>query len=281
MKKRISMTLVLMTVLASVSTGWGMGLTGAAFELGASARGLGLGGAFTALVDDETAVIHNPAALGQLTSAGFSSLYVRQFSGITYGSVSLAMPGIGLNVSLLDSGAIASPQGSFHYASQAITISGGVSIGSFGFGVRWRYLHVSSPISGGGWSVDPALMINVGSIHVAAMFESAYSVPMSYESGADEPFDPSLRLGIAATLSPSPDVWWNAAFEASGLFSVRTRFCAGIEAWIGGLGARVGYDGHGPTFGLTTRFSGLQFDWAYAMRSDLGNSHRASLTFRF
>ena len=281
MKKRISMALALMTVIASAWSGWSMGLTGAVFELGASARGLGLGGAFTALVDDETAVIHNPAALGQLTSTGFSSLYVRQFSGITYGSVSLAMPGIGLNVSLLDSGAIASSQGAFHYASQAITISGGVPIGSFGFGVRWRYLRVSSPTSGGGWSIDPALMIDVGSIHVAAMFESAYSVPMSYESGADESFDPSLRLGIAATLSPSPDVWWNAAFEASGLFSARTRFSAGIETWIGGLGARVGYDGNGPTFGLTIRFSKLQFDWAYAMRSDLGNSHRASLTFRF
>ena len=281
MKKRISLAVTLMTVIASVGTGWGMGLTGASFELGASARGLGLGGAFTALVDDETAVIHNPAALGRLTGAGFSSLYVRQFSGITYGSVSLAMPGIGLNVSLLDSGAIASPQGSFRYASQAIMISGGVPIGSFGLGVRWRYIRVSSPISGGGWSVDPALMINVGSIHVAAMFESAYSVPISYESGADESFDPSLRLGIAATLSPSPDVWWNAAFETSGLFSARTRFCAGIEAWIGGLGARVGFDGHGPVFGLTIRFSGLQFDWAYATRSDLGNSHRASLAFRF
>jgi len=280
MKKRILATLVLMTVIAFIWTGWGMGLTGAGFELGASARGLGLGGAFAALVDDETAVIHNPAALGWLTSAGFSSLYVRQFSGVTYGSVSLAMPWIGLNVSLLDSGAIASLQESFRYGSQAITISGGVPIGAFGFGVRWRYMRVSSPTSGGGWSVDPALMINVGSIHVAALFESAYSVPISYESGADESFDPSLRLSVAATLSPSADVWWNAAFEASGLFSAKTRFGAGIEAWIGGLGARVGFDGHGPTFGLTIRFDGLQFDWAYSMRSDLGNSHRASLAFR-
>ena len=258
-----------------------MGLTGAAFELGASARGLGLGGAFMALVDDETAVIHNPAVLGRLSGMGLSSLYVRQFSGISYGSVSLAIPWIGFNVSLFDSGLIASPQGSFRYASQALAISGGVPIGSFGLGVRWRYLRVSAPSSGGGWSIDPALVIDIGSIHVAAMFESAYSSPMSYESEAEEPFDPSLRLGIAATLSPSPDVWWNVAFEASGLFAARARFGVGIEAWIAGLGARVGYDGYGPTFGLTVRLRGLQLDWAYATRSDLGSSHRASLTFRF
>ena len=281
MKKRISMAVALLTVFAAAWNGWGMGFTGAAFELGASARGLGLGGAFSALVDDETAVIHNPAALGQLARVGFSSLYVRQFGGITYGSVSLAMRGIGLNVSLLDSGVIVSPQGSFRYASQAITLSGGVPIGPVGLGVRWRYLRVSAPSSGGGWSIDPALMLDVGSIHVAAMFESAYSVPIRYDSGTDESFDPSLRLGIAATLSPTPDVWWNAAFEVSGLFAAMTRFGAGLEAWIGGLGARVGYDGDGPTFGLTIRFSRLQFDWAYSMRSDLGNSHRASFIYRF
>jgi len=281
MKTRIAITLALITMIAVAWNGWSMGFTGSAFELGASARALGLGGAFTALVDDETAVIHNPAALGQLSAVGFSSMYVRQFSGITYGSVSLAMPWVGLNVALLDSGIIASPQGSFRYASQAITVSGGIPIGPFGIGLRWRYVRVSSPTSGGGWAVDPALLINAGSIRVAAMFESAYSVPISYESGTDESFDPSLRLGIAATLSPSPDVWWNVAFEASGLFSVKARFGAGLEAWIGGVGARVGYDGYGPTFGLTIRFSGLQLDWAYAMRSDLGGSHRASLTFRF
>lgn len=281
MKMRMAVTLTLIALLAAAWNGWSMGFTGAAFELGASARGLGLGGAFTALVDDETAVIHNPAALGQLSRLGFSSLYVRQFSGITYGSVSLAMPWVGFNVSLLDSGVIASSQGSFRYASQAITVSGGVPIGPLGIGLRWRYIRVSSPTSGGGWAIDPALLIDAGSIRLAAMFESAYSMPISYESQVEESFDPSLRLAIAVVLSPSPDVWWNAAFEASGLFSAKAQFGAGLEAWIGGVGARVGYDGHGPTFGLTIRFIGLQLDWAYAMRSDLGDSHRASLTFRF
>ncbi|MFC2082759.1 hypothetical protein ACFLSG_01815 [Candidatus Bipolaricaulota bacterium] len=280
MIKRIVLALLLI-LMAVAWNGWGTAFTGATFELGASARGLGLGGAFTALVDDETAVIHNPAALGQLSGAGFSSMYVRQFGGMTYGSMSLAMPWVGFNASLFDSGTIASPQRAFRYASQAITISGGIPIGSFGIGVRWRYLRVSAPSTGGGWSVDPALLVDLGSIHVAALIESAYSVPVSYESGVDEPFEPSLKLGVAATLSPSPDVWWNAAFEAAGLFAAKTRFAAGLEAWIGGMGARVGYDGDGPTFGLTIRFSGVQLDWAYAMRSDLGGSHRASLTFRF
>ena len=281
MKKQFVLALMMITVSAIPWSGWSLGFAGSGFELGASARGLGLGGAFSALVDDETAVIHNPAALGQLTSVGLSSLYVRQFGGISYGSISVAMPWIGLNMALLDSGLIPSLQGAFRYTSQAVAISGGVPIGPVSLGLRWRYLHVSSPTSGSGWAIDPALLIDAGSVRVAALFESAFSVPMSYDSGTDESFDPSLRLGIAATLSPAPDVWWNAAFEASGLFAAKAQFAAGLEAWIGGVGARVGYDGVGPTFGLTIRFNGFQFDWAYAMRSDLGGSHRASLTYRF
>jgi hypothetical protein len=281
MKKMTILALIAMGVMTAAWSAWGLGFTGSAFELGASARGLGLGGAFTALVDDETAVIHNPAALGQLTTVGISTLYVRQFGEISYGSVCVAMPWVGLNVAFIDSGLIPSLQGAFRYTSEAIAISGGVPIGPVSLGIRWRYLHVSSPISGGGWAIDPALLLDAGSVRVAAVFESAYSVPVSYSSGTDESFESSLRLGIAATLSPSPDVWWNAAFEASGLFAAQVQFTAGLEAWIGGIGARVGYDGVGPTFGLTIRFSGLQLDWAYAMRSDLGGSHRASLLFRF
>lgn len=281
MRKRIVFALSLVAVAAWTWSGWGLGFTGSAFELGASARGLGLGGAFTALVDDETAVIHNPAALGQFDSVGFSSMYVRQFGGITYGSVSVAMPWIGINMALIDSGLIPSPQGAFRYRSQAVAISGGIPVGPVNLGLCWRYVNVSVPTSGNGWTVDPAVLIDAGSVRVAAVFESALSSALIYDSGTHEAFNPSLRMGIAATLSPSPDVWWNAAFEASGLFAAKTQFAAGLEAWISGVGARVGFDGVGPTFGLTVRFDGLQLDWAYAMRSDLGGSHRVSFTFRF
>ncbi len=280
MKKGMPIALAVIAVLGLGWTSWSTPFTGSAFELGASARALGLGGAFAALVDDETAVIHNPAALGTLTNVGFSSLYVRQFGGVTYGSVSLAMPWAGLNLSLLDSGLIPSTGGAFRYASQAMTVSGGVPIGSVALGARWRYMNVSSPTDGHGWTLDPAVLIELGEIRAAAMLESALSAPMTYGSGAEEPFEPSLRLGVAATLTPSPGIIWSAAFEASGLFGAQVTFGVGLEAWIDGLGARVGFDGRGATFGLTARFEGLQVDWAYAMRADLGNSHRISLTFR-
>lgn len=254
---------------------------GSAFELGASARALGLGGAFLALADDETAVVHNPAALGTLTGIGVSSLVVQQFADVTYGSVTFAAPWIGMNVSFVDSGEIASPQGAFRYGAQEVMLSGGLPIGVVGIGARWRYVRTSSPVVGAGWSLDPALRIDLGSLRVAALIESALSGAMTYQTGTSEPFQPSLRLGVAAVLTPSPDVWWNAAFEVSDVFGDALAFAAGLEAWIGGLGARVGYDGWGPTFGLTLRINSLQLDWAYSLRSDLGSSHRVSFSLRF
>jgi len=111
--------------------------------------------------------------------------------------------------------------------------------------------------------------------------EGAVSSPVSYDSGASDDWERSIRLGAAVTLSPTDDVLWSAVFEASGLFTASPRLTGGVEAWIGGVGARAGFDGRGPTFGLSVRFSSLQFDWAYAMRSDLGDSHRVSFTYRF
>jgi len=254
---------------------------GGLFAIGSSARGQGLGGAYCALVDDESAALYNPAALGWYNGIGLSSIFARQFGGVAYGSVGFAASYVGLDLFFLDSGPITIEDGTFNYSSQGLVAAVGVPLGSAGFGIRWRYLHISSPFSGSGWAIDPALLIVTDTVRVALLYEGAVSVPVGYSTGGSDPWDSSIRIGLALTLSPAPDVRWNATFEASGLFSSAAALSGGIEAWIGGLGARVGYDGAGPTFGLSIRFDALQIDWAYAARTDLGDSHRVSLSLRF
>jgi len=254
---------------------------GTLFELGSSARGLGMGGAFTALVDDEGAVLHNPAALGWLEGIGVSSLYVNQFGGVSYGSIGAALPYFGLNVLLLDSGLIPTQGGAIRYSSQGLVASTGFAVGPVGIGARWRLLRVSSPTIGSGWSFDPALLFVTDVVRVGAILEGALSSAMNYNGGSEEAWPLALRLGVALTLSPAPDVSWSAAFEASGLFTASAKLTLGLEAWIGGMGGRVGFDGEALTYGLSVRFAGLQLDWAYAARTDLGESHRAAFSFRF
>jgi len=254
---------------------------GAIFSLGSSGRGLGMGGAFMALADDEGCVLYSPAALGRYEGIGLTSLLASGFGGIVHGVVGFAVPYFGVSAIVLDSGAIPADAGSFRYASQGFVASVGVPIGPVALGVRGRLLRVSSPTDGKGWAVDPAILVVLDSIRIGLMYEAALSGPVVYETGSNEEWVPSLRLGAAVTLAPSPDVLWSTSFEAVGLFSTSPHLAAGLEAWIGGLGARVGFDGVGPTFGLSVRFASLQFDWAYAMRSDLGDSHRVSFVFRF
>lgn len=254
---------------------------GALFELGSSARSLGMGGAFTALVDDEGAVVHNPAALGWREGIGVSSLYVSQFGGVSYGSLGVALPFVGLDVLLLDSGLIPTQGSTIRYSSQGLIASAGVALGPLGIGARWRLLRVSSPNTGNGWAMDPALLLVTDIVRAGAILEGALSHAMTYEGGSQEAWPQSLRLGVALILSPSPDVSWNAAFEASGLFTPSSKAMSGLEAWIGGMGVRAGFDGEALTYGLSVRFAGLQLDWAFASRTDLGESHRVSFSFRF
>ena len=254
---------------------------GTIFGLGSSGRALGLGGAFMALADDEGCVLYSPASLGWNESIGIVSLLASGFGGIAHGVVGFSMPYFGVNVFLLDSGSIPTGSGSFRYVSQGFAASLGVPIGPLGLGLRGRMLRISAPTDGVGWAIDPEIVIAVDSIRAAVMVEGALSSPVIYDGGASDGWERSIRLGAAVTLSPTDDVLWSVAFEASGLFTASPRLTGGVEAWIGGIGARAGFDGQGPTFGLSVRFSSLQFDWAYAMRSDLGDSHRVSFTYRF
>jgi hypothetical protein len=260
---------------------WATEGVGTIFELGSSGRALGMGGAFMALADDEGCVLYAPASLGWNESIGVISLLASGFGGIAHGVIGFSMPYFGVNAILLDSGPIETNDGSFRYASQGFVASLGVPIGPVGLGVRGRLLRVSAPTDGTGWSIDPAIVVDIDSIRVALMVEGAFSSAVSYDSGASDDWEQSVRLGASVTLTPTEDVLWSAAFEASGLFSASPGLAGGVEAWIGGIGARAGFDGRGPTFGLSVRFSSLQFDWAYAMRSDLGDSHRVSFTYRF
>ncbi len=275
------LALVALILLLSAFSAGAVENVGGLFDIGISARGEGLGGGYSALVDDETAVLYNPAALGWYKGLGLSSIFTRQFGVASYGSIGLAGSYVGIDLLFLESGPISSGDDTFNYASQGIVAAIGIPLGNAAVGIRWRYLNVSSPFTGSGWAIDPAILVVTDTVRVALLYEGAASAPVGYSTGGSDPWESSLRLGLALTLSPTPGVLWNATFEASGLFSSASALSGGIETWIGGIGARIGYDGDGPTFGLSIRFTALEIDWAYTTRSDLGDTHRVSLSLRF
>ena len=88
-------------------------------------------------------------------------------------------------------------------------------------------------------------------------------------------------MGISLSLAPTEKVGLNASVEGVGLFGPSPMLSIGFETYVDGLGARVGYDGVGPTFGLSVRFSSFEIDWAYLTSGSFPDTHRVSLSFCF
>jgi len=240
-----------------------------------------MGSAYSALADDESAAFHSPAALGWIGTIGVTSTYLAGFGGVNLGSVGIVLPYVGVSVLFLNSGSIATDSSSFYYASQGVVASVGIPIGPIGLGGRWRFFRCSSPFEGSGWTLDPMILVRTDILRASAMWENAFSVPVVYDHRTEEAWNPSLRISVALLLAPTDDVQWNACFEVDGLFAATPSLSTGIEAWVGGIGARAGYDEGAFTYGLSAKFDALQLDWAYTMRDDLGDTHRLSLTLRF
>ncbi len=253
----------------------------AIFELGSSGRALGMGGAFLALADDESAAFYNPAGLGFLHGIGLSSLYARQFDALNYAAIGFTLPYFGVTVLQLDSGWIETAESGFRYTSRAGIFSAGFSIGPIGLGGRFKLYRVAEPYSASGWAFDPALLIVTDIVRIGLLLENGYAQAIEFSDGHTEAWERRVRLGIATTIVPSEGVHLNAVVEGAGLFSTHPQFCTGLEAEIGALAARFGYDGAGVTFGLAIRFASFQVDLAYATQEILPDSYRLSLTYRF
>jgi hypothetical protein len=254
---------------------------GALFDLGVSARSLGMGGARAALSDDAAAATLNPAALGWVKGINVASLVVDEFGGVAYGSVAFSGPYVGFSALVVDSGWIASGDSGFRFAAQGIGAAAAVPVGPVGVGARWRFLRYGAPFEGHGWALDAGLLLNLGAVRVGAICDAALSAPMSYVGGATEAWKTNLCLGAAVTLTPAEGVEWTVTTDVDGILHGPWRIIGGVEVWVASLAARLGWDGEGPTFGLSVRVSGIEVDWSCATRPDLGTSHRVSLEVLF
>ncbi|HRY29674.1 MAG TPA: PorV/PorQ family protein [Elusimicrobiota bacterium] len=132
------------------------GTTGAQFlKIGAGARPVGMGEAFTALADDVNAVAWNPAGLGKLTSPEFTAMHTQWFQDSDYEFVAAAYPskwgtfGIGMASFAVDKiekrlADTDVPDGTFESKDAAYTLSYGLGLGEdWAAGVNAKYLRQS------------------------------------------------------------------------------------------------------------------------------------------
>jgi len=253
----------------------------AIFELATGTRSIGMSKTLIALADDENAIFCNPAGLGSIKDIRFTSLFSRPFGAFSYGAIGIAVPHLGILGMQLDSGLITTEEGAFRYLSQAAAISAGVAIGGFGLGGRVKFYHLSQPLSGTGWAIDPACLITINRVKIGVIVENLISGQIAFENGHNEHWPTKIDIGAALTMQPFLTAYWNLAVSIAGIFTANPRIAGGVEVWVKDLAARIGYSKSQATIGLTLRFETYQVDWAYVLHADLPDSHYLSLTFRF
>lgn len=283
MKKR-ALRLVLVVLAAVAATGGSLRAAegvGAWFDLGASATSLGVGGARAAFRDGPDSVSLNPASLARVERLGLTTMYVNAFGAATHGAMAASAPYVGFAASLIDSGLVPADVADLRFAQQGIAAAAALPIGPVAVGARWRFVHSSAPVAGAGWAADVGVLVEFEAWRVGAICDAVVSGPLEYEGGARETWQRDLCVGGAWTVSILDEMVWTLTLDVDRIFAGPWRVVGGIEAAVGALAARLGWDGDGVTLGLGVRVAGIGFDWSCAVRSDLGASHRVSLGVAF
>lgn len=281
------------------------------FEIGAGTRPLGLGGAFTALADDENALFYNPAGLGFLEKMRFGSFYEPRF-GAAFGDLALAGSRFGAGLLFFNLGGLErrdandKAAGTFTYGSTGLVGAGGVRLAdlpwklrlppnldlALGLGLKFYQVSALEGGSGSGLALDLGLLWAQGlvvgglplGLRLGAKVENL-GLAIEYGTGYAEAWALNLRLGTAATVR---DLTVALDLETRGLIHLGAEYRftkIGLERFgLGTLALRVGgftQGGLALTLGFGLQFQNFYLDYAFITYPQAADTHRLAFAAEF
>jgi len=277
--------------------------------VGAGARSLGLGGAFTAIADDATSTIWNPAGLPSVEDLTFTVSTTKQsfdrknnFIGIVKklgdkSAVGLAVINVGVDgITRYDNQGI-EPLEQFDFNSNAFSVSFGHALEDFSVGASIRLLTDSFGLD----DVAGSSKTGFGGIDLGVLWH-AYSNTFSYGvavrnlggsiAGSDIPV--LLDVGIAFKILRKNVATFSADFEQEfvDLGESTTGVRIGAEYLIANTfairgGARATRDRRSLFAGFGVNVGGLQLDYALKASDDTvhklddDDTHFVSLSYSY
>lgn len=276
------------------------------FELGGSARALGMGNATVALTGEGDSFFENPASLATLNIHQILTFHAPLFLDTLYDSLAYTHPiaahsSFGLSAARLAVDGVPETTTNILAVSSftAEQLEGRLGYGfrvldDLDFGATVKYLHEQlSNYQGSGIGVDLGLLyrfakgpqdytkIGVANLTLGVALSNALQPETKLYQTADQPVR-VLRPGLSYLLRfpGSRDRIWLAA-EAQVPQVGTPLYQGGIEyGWNDTAFIRAGFDGVSPTAGAGLKISDFQVDYAYNQR-ELGTLHRFSLSYFF
>lgn len=288
-----------------------VGTVGSDFlNLGAGAKAMAMGGAYTAVAEDASAAYWNPAGLVQINQMSATFMRATYLEDITYQYAAYAhrlspYSVIGVSMLATDIGKIEQTDtmnnslGSFTPRDQAYALTYSRAIlelsdrdHDVAIGVSAKYVTSKIVDRGYGYAVDLGLMtFNFTKI--------PYRLGFAVQNlGRGQKFDQNydslpLKIKVGGALSP----FRNFLLASDIVFPKQNKFyfCLGTEVWAepsdkSRISIRAGYNSQmsriqgglsGISFGAGVGLQYFTVDYAYVPMGELGSTHRFSLNFDF
>jgi hypothetical protein len=314
LRKIAAVVATLLIALPARATDFGraaVGTSGSEFLLfDTSARGIAMGGAFSAATNDASSLYWNPAGLSQVPRFSATFMHTQYIAGITYNAASVAKrvndsSVVAVGMRYMDVGAITRTdinglqQGQFHPRSYLAELGWGQSIYDLSdsevdvaMGVTVKYLHTDLLEHANAYAGDLG-------VHSRFYGQSqTYDIAMSFQNfGVGQKFD-KIRDSLPARARFGGGVRFikpllltieliapinNLPYGAAGMeytVDIQKNMQGALRAGFNTLT----YDSLGITtvlnFGFGLKVTDLSFDYAFAPAGEVGGQiHRVSISY--
>ncbi len=292
-RRRTYIALIILTMLALSVARAGDAGRETPFSLGAGARSLGMGGAFTTLSCDATAIYYNPAGLSALEYQEAAFMHTVLFESSIYDFASWVYPitenhGVGAGFMRIGTGDIVrrvdfADRGTFDYSYTQMLLSYGRNVGRFlSTGISLKIVNQSlDNVSDYGVGLDLGWRIDIcHGLALGAIARNLMQPELALDS-LSEKTPRSVTGGLSLSqLHLSEHTSFSAGVDLEKHEDRAFKVHAGAElSFLDRYNLRAGYDRDNLTLGVGLRHGRLKVDYAYKLVDYVDNIHHFSLSF--
>ena len=267
-----------------------------ALSMGAGARAIGMGGAYTAVADDASAIYWNAAGLGNIKNIQAVLTYDKWFVDTMFSQGMFAAPmsvgAFGADIFYMSMGSIPGRNiyGAETHIINPYSIGGsagyGISFGDISAGAALKIISQSTGTrSNAAFAGDAGVLYKTGIFSAGTSLQNiggtdGYSLPMDIKAGAaikpinEGPHRLLIAVDAQYLFKDSASVSAGAEYVYADMLSARIGYKTGF--------ARTDLEGlKGLSGGIGVKYAGVSFDYALVTYGDLGISHMITLTYDF